>query len=140
MIDLAAIRAAIVTALTKVTISTSWFPYVVPLNGGVNYPAGLVDYQRNGDDVVYYETFDNQGAVLLDIEVHVRAAPIDAQMMMDRYLSSGAEQTSIKDAIEADTSLAGVVSSCEVTGAEFGPIPVDDTQDYIARIHLRVMP
>lgn len=140
MINLAAIRAALVVTLEQVAGSTSWSPYVVPLNPGVNYPAGLIDYQRNGDDVIYYETFDNQGAVLLDVVLHVRASPVDAQKQMDRFVSTSADGLSVKDAIEADPSLAGTVTSCDVTGAEFGPIPADDTQDYIARIHLRVMP
>lgn len=141
MISLEAIRAAVVDLLSeRVALPTSWSPYVVPLQSGVNYPAGLVDYQRNGDDIIYYETFDGTGVVLLDIELHIRAAPIDAQMMMDRYLSSGAEDTSIKDAFHADHTLAGAVMSCDVTGVELGPIPTDDSQDYTARIHLRVMP
>lgn len=141
MISLEAIRSAIVVLLTdRVSMSTSWFPYVVPLQSGVNYPAGLVDFQRNGDDIVYYETFDGTGVVLLDIELRVRASPIEAQMMMDRYLSSGGEDVSIKDAFHADHTLDGAVMSCDVTGAELGPIPIDDSQDYTARIHLRVMP
>lgn len=141
MINLEQIRAALVVTLQQVAGSTSWFPYVIPLNAGVNYPAGWIDYQRNGPDVDYYETFDPTSAVLLDVEIRVRAAPVDAQKAMDRYLSRGTGQTSVTDAIEMDQTLGGSVVSCEVVGgAEVGPIPADDTQDYIARIHLRVMP
>lgn len=141
-LDLGAIREAICAVLRlKVSMSTSWFPYVVPLQPGTSYPAGLVDYQRNGDDIVYYETFDGTSTVLLDIELHVRAlSPVDAQKTMDRYLSVGLDDASIKDVIEADHTLGGVVMSCDVTGTEVGPIPADASQDYIARIHLRVMP
>lgn len=140
-IDLGTIREAICTTLKRqMLMSTSWFPYVVPLQSGVNYPAGVVDYQRDGADIVYYNTFDGTGTVLLDIELHVRASPVDAQKQMDRYMSTGLDDVSVKDAIEADPTLGGLVMSCDVTGTEVGPIPTDDAQDYIARIHLTVMP
>jgi len=72
-----------------------------------------------------------------------RAQDIAAvQATLDGYLASGGvSATSVPDAVLADPTLGGTVSSCEVSMVDqYGPIPVAGQDYFGARVCVQVIP
>lgn len=118
---------------SQVERSTSWFPY--PITPTVTFPAGMIAWTP--DLNIYGDTFDPEDTIYLDVELHVRAAMTDANMMMDEYLSRNSG-SAIVDALNEDHTLNGLVTDVAATGFDVDVYDGPDS-DFIARVHLKVM-
>ena len=91
--------------------------------------------------VSYFESMSNNGCALLrfEIQVFVSGRYIDAQRAMDAFLSAGSGFTSsILNAILADPTLGGVVSTCRLLAASRPAQTDDDGSVWVSRLPLDV--
>lgn len=118
----------------RVERSTSWFPMRVELGAG-NFPAGLIVWAES--DNQYGETFDPTHTVFLDVELRVRGELLTAHKVMTDYVWPGSGSC-IYDALATDHTLSGLVTDVAVTGFQLDAY-VNADEDYVGRVHLRVM-
>jgi hypothetical protein len=115
--------------------STSWFPYPVTL-GGANYPAGMITWATGAN--TYGESFDPTDVIFWDLELHVRGELVTANVVMDDYLIRGST-SAVVDVLSDDSTLDGLITDVWVTGFDVDTYDGPD-EDYVARLHLRIMP
>lgn len=129
------IRRAIIEAIKAgCQRPASWFPYPVTLTAG-NYPAGMVQWSAGAN--TYGATYDPTDDLLFDVELHVRGELFTANEIMDDFLIRGSG-SAIVDLLGDDPTLGGLVMDVAAIGFDLAPYDGPD-EDYIGRIHLRVM-
>lgn len=127
------IRNAIKSALTGVITNAYAVEPTTP-----NYPAAWVFPAKN-PAATFDETFEGATTWYLLVTVAVQASDLSrSQSNLDPFLATTGAK-SVKAALEADTTLGGVVDSLRVTGiTAYGPLDLAGTNILAAQLAVEV--